>query len=113
MAPGLFILYVAVVLVIFFELLSRLHLESGVGLCMSISTGICFLPQLVTRGFLMIAFLIWNTQVMACFCESTRDMSVLALSTFHVAAIEFGLFIYQVFGYGIVPGNCDNIVVRG
>ena len=38
-------------------------LESG---CLSISTGICFLAQPVTLGFLMIAFLIWNTQMMAC-----------------------------------------------
>ena len=57
--------------------------------------------------------------MMACFCESTRDMSVLALSTFHVAATEFGLSVnfkktkFLVAEYGIVPGDCDNIVARG
>ena len=57
--------------------------------------------------------------MMACFCESTWDMSVLALSTFHVAATEFGLSInfkktkFLIADYGVFPGDCDNIVVRG
>ena len=67
----------------------------------------------------MIAFLIWNTQMMACFCESTRDMSVLA--SLHSLLLPLNL-VYQstlrrpkflVTDYGIVPGDCDNIVVRG
>ena len=55
---------------------------------------------------------------MACFCESTRDMSVLALSTIDVAATEFCLSVnfkktkFLVADYGIVPVDCDNIVVR-
>ena len=63
----------------------------------------------------MIAFLIWNTQMMtACFCESMRDMSVLAFSTFLVAATDFCLSVnFLVADYGIAPGDCDNIVVRG
>ena len=67
----------------------------------------------------MIAFLIWNTQMMAYFCESTPDMSALALFIFNVAATEFGLSVdlkktkILVGDYGIVPGDCDNIVVRG
>ena len=62
----------------------------------------------------MIAFLICNTQMMmACFCESTRDMSVLAFSTFLVAATEFSLSVnFLVADYGIAPGDCDNIAVR-
>ena len=36
------------------------------------------------------------------------------LSTFLVAATEFGLSVnFLVADYGIVPGDCDNIVVRG
>ena len=66
MAPVLFNLYFAVGLERFHEFFLAFLpcLESG---CMSISTGTCFLAQLVTLGFLMIAFLIWNTQMMACF----------------------------------------------
>ena len=40
--------------------------------------------------------------------------SVLAFSTFLVAATEFGLSVnFLVADYGIVPGDCDNLVVRG
>ena len=52
-------------------------------------------------------------------CESTRDMAALALSTFDVAATKFGLSVnfkktkFLVGGYGIVPADCDNIMVRG
>ena len=52
-------------------------------------------------------------------CESMRDMAALALSTFDVAAIEFGLSVNfkktkkLVVGYGIVSGGCDNIMVNG
>ena len=63
----------------------------------------------------MIAFLIWNTLMMTvCFCESMRGMSVLAFSTFLVAAAEFCLSVnFLVADYGIAPGDYDNIVVRG
>ena len=46
-------------------------------------------------------------------------MIVLALSTFYVAATEFGLSVnfmetkFLVADYGIIPGDCDNIVVHG
>ena len=60
---------------------------------MSVSTGICFLAQLVTLGFVMIAFLIWNTRMMACFVIYRPDMAALALSTFDVAAAKFGLSV--------------------
>ena len=46
-------------------------------------------------------------------------MAALALSTLDVAATEFGLFVnfkktnFLVAGYRIVPGDCDNIMVRG
>ena len=52
-------------------------------------------------------------------CESMRDMAALALCTFDVAATEFGSSVnfkktkFLVAGYGIVPGDCDNIMVRG
>ena len=50
---------------------------------------------------------------MACFCESTRDMSVLAFTTFLIAATKFGLSVnVLVADYGVVPGDCDNIAVR-
>ena len=41
-------------------------------------------------------------------------MSVRAFSTFLIAATKFGLSVnVLVADYGVVPGDCDNIAVRG
>ena len=117
-APVLFDLYFAVVLERFHELLSRLHPESGVGLHVNINGNL--FPRSTRHSQIP------NDRIIdlecaddGMLCESTRDMAALALSTFDVAGTEFGLSVnfkktkFLVAGYGIVPGDCDNIMVRG
>ena len=118
MAPVLFNLYFAIVLERFHELLSRLHPESGVGLHVNINGNL--FPRSTRHSQIpndRISDLEYADDGML--CKSTRDMAALALSTFNVAATEFGFSVnfkktkILVAGYGIVPGDCDNIMVRG
>ena len=73
-------------------LLSRLHSESGVGLHVNINGNL--FPRSTRHTQIpnnRISDLEYADDGML--CESTRDMAALALSTFDVAATEFGLSV--------------------